>query len=141
MNIPANLKYTKTDEWYDPATGALGLTDYAQSQLSDLVFVEIHVEPGESLEPGKAIASVELVKASAETYSPVGGQGLRGQQGHFRETRDDQQRSIRRRLDDQGRRRRPGRGPDGRRGLREILRRAHALIARRRSAAIAAVLR
>ena len=49
MNIPANLKYTKTDEWYDPATGALGLTDYAQSQLSDLVFVEIHVEPGESL--------------------------------------------------------------------------------------------
>jgi glycine cleavage system H protein len=73
MNIPAHLKYTKTDEWYDPATGALGLTDYAQSQLSDLVFVEIHVEPGESLDPGKAIASVESVKASAETYSPVGG--------------------------------------------------------------------
>jgi glycine cleavage system H protein len=73
MNIPSHLKYTKTDEWYDPATGALGLTDYAQSQLSDLVFVEIHVEPGESLEPGKAIASVESVKASAETYSPVGG--------------------------------------------------------------------
>jgi glycine cleavage system H protein len=73
MNIPANLKYTKTDEWFDPATGALGLTDYAQSQLSDLVFVEIHVEPGEALEPGKAIASVESVKASAETYSPVGG--------------------------------------------------------------------
>lgn len=73
MNIPAHLKYTKTDEWYDPATGALGLTDYAQSQLSDLVFVEIHVEPGETLEPGKAIASVESVKASAETYSPVGG--------------------------------------------------------------------
>ena len=73
MNIPANLKYTKTDEWFDPATGALGLTDYAQSQLSDLVFVEIHVEPGEDLEPGKAIASVESVKASAETYSPVGG--------------------------------------------------------------------
>jgi len=73
MNIPANLKYTKTDEWFDPATGALGLTDYAQSQLSDIVFVEIHVEPGEALDSGKAIASVESVKASAETYSPVGG--------------------------------------------------------------------
>jgi len=73
MNIPAHLKYTKTDEWYDPGTGALGLTDYAQSQLSDLVFVEIHVEPGDALEPGTAIASVESVKASAETYSPVGG--------------------------------------------------------------------
>jgi glycine cleavage system H protein len=73
MNIPSNLKYTKTDEWFDPANGALGLTDYAQSQLSDIVFVEIHVEPGENLETGKAIASVESVKASAETYSPVGG--------------------------------------------------------------------
>jgi len=73
MNTPTNLKYTKTDEWFDPATGALGLTDYAQSQLSDIVFVEILVEAGENLEPGKAIASVESVKASAEIYSPVGG--------------------------------------------------------------------
>ena len=73
MNTPAHLKYTKTDEWYDPATGALGLTDYAQSQLSDIVFVEIQVEPAESLEAGKAIASVESVKASAEIYSPIGG--------------------------------------------------------------------
>jgi glycine cleavage system H protein len=73
MNTPAHLKYTKTDEWYDPATGALGLTDYAQSQLSDIVFIEIQVEPAESLEAGKAIASVESVKASAEIYSPIGG--------------------------------------------------------------------
>jgi glycine cleavage system H protein len=73
MNTPAHLKYTKTDEWFDPGTGAIGLTDYAQSQLSDIVFVEIQFEPGENLEAGKAIASVESVKASAETYSPVGG--------------------------------------------------------------------
>ena len=73
MNTPPNLKYTKTDEWFDPATGALGLTDYAQSQLSDIVFLEILVEPGEALEAGKAIASVESVKASAEIYSPIGG--------------------------------------------------------------------
>ena len=73
MNAPSNLKYTKTDEWFDPANGALGLTDYAQSQLSDIVFVELAVEPAESLEAGKAIASVESVKASAEIYSPVSG--------------------------------------------------------------------
>ena len=73
MNTPSNLKYTKTDEWFDPVTGALGLTDYAQSQLSDIVFLELQVEPGESLQAGKAIASVESVKASAEIYSPVSG--------------------------------------------------------------------
>ena len=73
MNTPPNLKYTKTDEWFDPATGALGLTDYAQSQLSDIVFVEILVEAGEALDAGKAIASVESVKASAEIYAPIGG--------------------------------------------------------------------
>ena len=73
MNIPTNLKYTKTDEWFDPGTGALGLTDYAQSQLSDIVFVEVQLEVGETLEAGKAVASVESVKASAEIYSPVGG--------------------------------------------------------------------
>jgi glycine cleavage system H protein len=72
-NIPSNLKYTETDEWFDPATGKVGLSDYAQAQLSDIVFVEILVEPGDSLEPGKAIASVESVKASAEVYSPVSG--------------------------------------------------------------------
>lgn len=73
MNTPSNLKYTKTDEWFDPATGALGLTDYAQSQLSDIVFVEVQLEAGDTLESGKAVASVESVKASAEIYSPVGG--------------------------------------------------------------------
>ncbi len=73
MNIPANLKYTKSDEWFDPATGKMGLTDYAQSQLSDIVFVEIVVRAGDSVEPGKAIASVESVKAAAETYAAVSG--------------------------------------------------------------------
>ncbi|HSB01810.1 MAG TPA: glycine cleavage system protein GcvH [Anaerolineales bacterium] len=73
MNAPANLKYTKSDEWFDPATGAMGLSDYAQSQLSDIVFVEILVDEGDTLEAGKAIASVESVKASAEIYAPAGG--------------------------------------------------------------------
>lgn len=73
MNIPSNLKYTKSDEWFDPATGAVGLSDYAQSQLSDLVFLEIQVDAGESVAVGQAIASVESVKASAEIYAPVAG--------------------------------------------------------------------
>jgi glycine cleavage system H protein len=73
MNVPSNLKYTKSDEWFDPSTGAAGISDYAQSQLSDIVFVELLVDEGEMVEVGKAIASVESVKASAEIYSPAAG--------------------------------------------------------------------
>jgi len=73
MNTPANLKYTKSDEWYDPATGAMGITDYAQSQLSDIVFVELLVDEGDTVEAGKPIASVESVKASAEIYASASG--------------------------------------------------------------------
>lgn len=73
MNTPANLKYTKSDEWFDSATGKIGLTDFAQGQLSDIVFVEILVSVGDTVQAGTAIASVESVKAAAETYSPVAG--------------------------------------------------------------------
>jgi len=73
MNIPSNLKYTKSDEWFDPASGAVGITDFAQSQLSDIVFVELLVDAGEEVTVGKAIASVESVKASAEIYAPAAG--------------------------------------------------------------------
>ena len=73
MNTPANLKYTKSDEWFDPASGKVGLTDFAQGQLSDIVFVEILVSVGDQVEVGTPIASVESVKAAAETYSPVAG--------------------------------------------------------------------
>ena len=73
MNTPAALKYTKSDEWFDPDTGKAGLSDYAQSQLSDIVFVELLVEEGDTIEAGKPIASVESVKASAEIYSPASG--------------------------------------------------------------------
>jgi len=73
MNIPANLKYTKTDEWFDPATGAMGLSDYAQAQLSDIVFVEILLSTGSSVLAAQAAASVESVKAAAEIYTPVSG--------------------------------------------------------------------
>ena len=73
MNTPANLKYAKSDEWFDADSGKVGITDYAQSQLSDIVFVEILVDEGDMVEAGKPIASVESVKASAEIYSPASG--------------------------------------------------------------------
>ena len=73
MNAPSNLKYTKSDEWFDPSSGAMGLSDYAQAQLSDIVFVEILVEAGDSVEVGSPIASVESVKASAEIYASATG--------------------------------------------------------------------
>jgi glycine cleavage system H protein len=73
MKIPTNLKYSKTDEWFDPSSGTMGLTDYAQEQLSDIVFVEILLSVGESVKAGQPAASVESVKAAAESYAPAGG--------------------------------------------------------------------
>ena len=73
MNTPANLKYTKSDEWFDPASGKAGITDYAQSQLSDIVFLEIIVSANDDLQVGKPVASVESVKAAGEVYAPVSG--------------------------------------------------------------------
>jgi glycine cleavage system H protein len=73
MNIPSNLKFSQSDEWFDAESGKMGLTDYAQSQLSDIVFVEFLVDEGEEIEAGGAIASVESVKASAEVYATASG--------------------------------------------------------------------
>jgi glycine cleavage system H protein len=80
-NIPSNLKYTKNDEWFDPASGKMGLTDYAQGQLSDIVFVEILVGEGDAVEAGKPVASVESVKAAAETYAAVSGKVAEANEG------------------------------------------------------------
>lgn len=73
MNIPANLMYSKTDEWFDPETGALGITDYAQGQLSDIVYYEARTAVGEAIKVGDEIASVDSVKANSLIYSPVAG--------------------------------------------------------------------
>ena len=75
MNIPTDLKYTQNDEWIrvEGSTGTIGITDYAQDQLSDVVFVEIIAEPDTTLKTGDPCAEVESVKAAAEVYSPVGG--------------------------------------------------------------------
>ncbi len=75
MNIPKELKYTKSDEWIrvEGNQGAMGITDYAQGQLSDIVYVEVLAKPGDALKQGKPIASVESVKAASEVYIPAGG--------------------------------------------------------------------
>ncbi len=73
MKIPANLKYTKSDEWFDPQSGKMGITDHAQEQLSDIVYVEILVEVGDEISIGDDVASIESVKAAAESYAPVSG--------------------------------------------------------------------
>lgn len=73
MNIPGNLKYTKKDEWVDLESGKMGITDFAQEQLSDIVFVEALVDVDDDVEIGGEVASVESVKASAEVYAPVSG--------------------------------------------------------------------
>ena len=75
MNIPADLRYTENDEWIriEGKVGTIGITDYAQEQLSDIVFVEILVAVGETTSQGDSCATVESVKAAADIYSPVSG--------------------------------------------------------------------
>ena len=68
MNIPTNLRYTKTDEWVKvEGTGAtIGVTDYAQSQLSDIVFCEVTAVIGATVNKGTTCATVESVKAAVD---------------------------------------------------------------------------
>jgi glycine cleavage system H protein len=75
MNIPTDLKYTQNDEWLRVAgnIGVVGITDFAQEQLSDIVFVEVIVAEGESTEQGASCATIESVKAAADVYMPVSG--------------------------------------------------------------------
>jgi glycine cleavage system H protein len=75
MEFPTDLKYTKNDEWVrvDGNIVTVGITDYAQDQLSDIIFMEVTVEVGEELEKDAAVAEVESVKAAAFIYMPVGG--------------------------------------------------------------------
>jgi glycine cleavage system H protein len=75
MNIPTNLKYSETEEWLkvEGNTGTIGITDHAQEQLSDIVFVEIVVAVGDTVNKGDTIATLESVKAASDVYTPAGG--------------------------------------------------------------------
>jgi glycine cleavage system H protein len=75
MDFPSDLKYTESDEWIrlEGKVATLGVTDYAQDQLSDLVFFEISAAVGEAVSKGQTIGAIESVKAAADLYSPVSG--------------------------------------------------------------------
>ena len=74
MAYPANYKYTKEHEWIslEGTTGIVGITDYAQDSLGDIVFVDLP-KVGDAVEAGKIFGSVESVKAVSDLYSPVSG--------------------------------------------------------------------
>jgi glycine cleavage system H protein len=75
MNIPSDLKYASTDEWVklDGNIATIGVSDYAQDQLSDVVFVEITLAPGEQAKKNSTCATLESVKAAADVNCPVSG--------------------------------------------------------------------
>ncbi len=78
MNFPKDLKYTENDEWIrvEDDVAFIGITDYAQDQLSDIVFVEFLADEGDALNKGDSCVTVESVKAAADVYMPVGGEIL-----------------------------------------------------------------
>jgi glycine cleavage system H protein len=75
MNVPENLKYTKDHEWLKIEGGEalVGITEYAQHELGDIVFVEVETV-GEILEKGEAFGTIEAVKTVSDMFMPVGGE-------------------------------------------------------------------
>jgi glycine cleavage system H protein len=83
MNFPTNLKYTESNEWVnlEGKAGTIGISDYAQDQLSDIVFAEVIVSEGDQVNKGDTIATIESVKAAADVYSPISGKVSRVNEG------------------------------------------------------------
>jgi glycine cleavage system H protein len=77
MNVPDNLKYTKDHEWLkvEGDTALVGITEYAQHELGDIVFIEVETA-GETLAKGEAFGTIEAVKTVSDMYMPVGGEVL-----------------------------------------------------------------
>ena len=74
MNIPANLKYTKDHEWIvlDGSIATVGITDFAQGELGDIVFVEVETE-GETLAKEEVFGTIEAVKTVSDLFMPMSG--------------------------------------------------------------------
>ncbi len=74
-NIPAELRYSASHEWVkvDAGTGTVGISDHAQSELSDVVFVELP-KVGAKVNAGSVVATIESVKAASDIYTPVSGE-------------------------------------------------------------------
>ena len=75
MNIPEDLQYTESHEWVriEGETATIGITDHAQDELGDVVFVELPGE-GDAFDAGESFGTVESVKAVSDLYAPVGGE-------------------------------------------------------------------
>jgi glycine cleavage system H protein len=75
LSVPEELQYTKSHEWVrtEDDTATIGITDYAQEELGDIVFVELP-EEGATFDAGDSFGTVESVKAVSDLYSPVGGE-------------------------------------------------------------------
>jgi glycine cleavage system H protein len=71
--VPDQLRYRESHEWIDPTSGAVGITDHAQHELTDVVFVELP-KVGAEVKAGDQIAVVESVKAASDIYTPVSGE-------------------------------------------------------------------
>lgn len=72
MNVPEDLLYSESHEWLRQADGRVGITDHAQAELTDIVYVELP-EVGRAVSRGESVAVVESVKAASDIYSPVDG--------------------------------------------------------------------
>lgn len=74
MNIPANLKYTKDHEWIkiEGSTGTIGITDFAQGELGDIVYIDINPDLTE-ITSGQSFGTIEAVKTVSDLYAPVDG--------------------------------------------------------------------
>jgi glycine cleavage system H protein len=72
MAFPETYRYTREHEWIEVGAGKIGITDYAQNSLGDIVFVDLP-KVGSTIEKGKVFGSVESVKAVSDLYSPVTG--------------------------------------------------------------------
>ena len=77
MNVPANLKYTKDHEWVsiDGDIATIGITDFAQSELGDIVFVDINTV-GDNVDKEAVFGTVEAVKTVSDLFMPVSGEVL-----------------------------------------------------------------
>lgn len=77
MNFPTNVKYTNEHEWIrlEGDEAYVGITDYAQDQLGDIVFVDVTTE-GETLEKGEVFGTIEVVKTVSDLFLPIGGEVL-----------------------------------------------------------------
>jgi glycine cleavage system H protein len=75
LKHPANLKYSKTDEWVrvDGDQATIGITDYAQDQLGDIVYIELPWDAGASVSHEAKFGDIESVKATSELFSPISG--------------------------------------------------------------------